>query len=194
MSNNKKRNQNPAKGTIEDAAKALKDNQEGTDSSEETTEEETTEDQLEQETSREEQPEGKIGTECDQQGSEQSKPGPTSSEETTGEVFVPTETEIKAFAQRLADNPHQLAAFRRTLTMAESIIKDQAKGPRKSPEEMAAINFQALVNTYGKDFVTAKKGTNNKYFSRKAWNGMGKNKNGWSEVTKEMPEVAAPKA
>lgn len=58
-----------------------------------------------------------------------------------------------------------------------------------SVEEMASINYNRLVSQYGKDFVTAQKGSNKQYFSRHSWVQMPKDKYGWTEITTPLPEL-----
>lgn len=58
-----------------------------------------------------------------------------------------------------------------------------------SVEEMASINYNRLVSQYGKDFVTAQKGSNKQYFSRHSWVQMPNDKYGWVEITTPLPEL-----
>lgn len=107
---------------------------------------------------------------------------------------VPDAEACKEFGERLSNSPAHLEAFRETIAIADRLIAERNAAPKKTLEEMEVVNYQRLVNQYGKDFVTAKRGTNKGYFSRKAWNAM-KQKRGWEEIVKTMPEVqeaAAP--
>jgi hypothetical protein len=106
----------------------------------------------------------------------------------SGDVNVPTDEQIEHSAQVMAKNADLLDACRKTVARAEQIVKEREQGTKKTVEELAAANYQRLVDTYGKDFVTARKGNNRGYYSRKAWNQM-KNKRGWEEVTPNMPEL-----
>jgi hypothetical protein len=103
-------------------------------------------------------------------------------------IPAPSESQCAEFAKALANSPEHYEAFKKTLAAADAIIAERARGPRKTLAELETDNYNRLVAKYGKDFVTAKKGTNSGYYSRKTWNAM-KNKRGWVEVTKTMPEV-----
>jgi len=87
-----------------------------------------------------------------------------------------------------------------SVLVAREIVKraDEIEAAANAPvpmtdEEVATASYTRLVSMYGKDFVQATKGANQKYFSRTTWNNMGAKKNGWVEVKKEMPEVAGGK-
>lgn len=199
------------KGSVEDAANALKQSQEGGKAGEDTGGG-TTEDQGEKKPGESQTgTAGSEGAEAGQagegsEGGEQSggsQEGGKAGEEDHGagledlsdEVVeeiptpVPDDAACEKFAKQLVKSPAHLEAFRKTLAIADSIVKSQSQGPLKTAEELQSENYLRLVNKYGKDFVTAERGTNKAYYSRKAWNGM-KNKQGWAEVKRTMPEAA----
>lgn len=216
MSSNKNKTGGTGKGSVEDAAKAVKRSQEGGTSGE-SQESGGTEDQGGEQKSGEEQPQdeaGGAGSEGDTKpgeagaGTESAGAG-ESQESASGEekkpdkdledlskeeseetdMPVPDAAACEKFAKQLAKSPAHLESFRNTLAMADAMVSEKNKGPKKTVEEMETANYLRLVDTYGKDFVTAARGTNKGYYSRKAWNAM-KNKRGWIEVTKAMPEAA----
>ena len=156
--------------------------------------------EAQEETVKPEQPEGEkpVVVELEVKPESEVKPEePVKPEEVQPEsknipfVPVPNEEQIEMSAQHMVENPDLFDACQRTVDRARAIIAERNAEPKLTVEQMEQKNYDRLVATYGKDFVTAKKGTNQGYFSRKSWNAMGKNKRGWAEVTKEMPEVAA---
>ncbi len=91
-----------------------------------------------------------------------------------------------------AGNETIVANARKIIAVADSKAKQKNKTApvvTKDDDELTAAMHLRNVKKYGKDFVTAKRGTNQMYFTRAAWNSMGKNKQGWVEQTKEMPEA-----
>lgn len=189
-------------GTIEDAANALKMNAEGggpdgeqseggeqskADAGQEGGEnaEEVNEVKPEEqsgESKGEGQGEGQSETENAEEG-EQS--------EQKHLIPVPNAEEIEHSAQYMAEHHELFEACKKTVERARAIIAERNAPPKLSIEDLAAANYDRIVQKYGKDFVTAQKGNNKKYFTRRAWNNLGKNKQGWAEITKVMPEVQA---
>lgn len=103
----------------------------------------------------------------------------------TGIMPIFTDEDINAMASR----PESVEIAGRILAEAKRIQAEKNQPPAKTEEEIAAIAYQRLLTKYGPDFVTAKKGKDNMYFSRITWNHLPKGKQGWVEVTKQMPEA-----
>lgn len=161
----------PAKGNVEDAAKVLKQSQ-----------------QKGEGTGDEEQPEiqGDAQPAEDLQQSESESPKVDNEDPWP----IPTAEQIEEYAKKIASNTDQLDAIRQVLKRAEEIASIPNTPVKMTAEDLKAANHTRLVATYGKDFVTARKGNNKQYYTRKSWSQMGKGKMGWTEVTETMPEVA----
>lgn len=93
---------------------------------------------------------------------------------------APTAMEIDA----AANNADFVAACRKVIKRA-----DEIKAGNVAPAKMSSEVYDRLVKKYGKDFVTAQKGTNTTYFSRRTFSAMSGNKQGWKEVSQVMPET-----
>jgi hypothetical protein len=104
-------------------------------------------------------------------------------------VLIANEDSGVVDAEYLANNEAELVKFETLVKEARAIITERNKPKPLSVEEMEGINYQRLVDRYGKDFVTAKKGNQQTYFTRKSWIALGANRNGWVEVTPEHPEL-----
>lgn len=193
MATTVKKNKEPKKGSIEDAAKILKQSKESKDNADDDNAgKESNVIPLGSPAPGDTQPPGEgdqaMPTEesgsidNNQLGEDVAPSGP--------DFPIPTAKQIQDSAEMLAKNPDLLEAFKNTIAVAEQIIADRDQPVKLTADELKAENHARIVATYGKDFVTAKKGNNKGYYSRKSWNQMGKNKMGWTEVTEVMPEVA----
>lgn len=100
-------------------------------------------------------------------------------------VTPPSEDEVT----EMAGNADFVLQCRRVVARAEELEAERNRPIPKTIPEMEADNYARLQQKYGKDFVTAERKKNTKYFSRMTWNSMGNNKQGWKEVTKTMPEL-----
>ncbi len=126
----------------------------------------------------------------EQETKPEEKPEPEAVEEGPAIVPLPTEEQIEGMTNMLAANPAHIPVMEKCILKAKQIVAAKAAGTPQTAEEKEAAYYAKLVRLYGKDFVTAKRGNNSGFFSRKTWNMMGKDKKGWAEVTKAMPEVA----
>lgn len=123
---------------------------------------------------------------------EPNQPGSPEDDEEKEMVFpIPNADQIESSAQILASQPDLIQAMRLTIERAEAIVTERDQPERMNADDMKAANRARLVLTYGKDFVTARKGNNKGYYNRKSWNMMGTNHMGWVEVTETMPETEA---
>lgn len=95
---------------------------------------------------------------------------------------VPTGEDIEKTAAYLADNPEKIKEGETLIARAKEIIAQRNQPAAKTTAELETEAYDRIVRKYGKDFVTANRGTSQKYFTRTQWVGMGKNKQGWVEV------------
>lgn len=92
-------------------------------------------------------------------------------------------------AEDLANDALFLEQVETLVAEAKAIIKERNKPAPLTDEQKAIMNHEALVKKHGKDYVKAKNGNRQTVFSRTAWVGMGKNKNGWVEMQPDLPEL-----
>lgn len=98
-------------------------------------------------------------------------------------------THLVMTSEDIADNPLLLSNLENMIAEAKAIIKERNKPAPLTDEQKAIMNHEALVKKHGKDYVKAKNGNRQTVFSRTAWVGMGKNKNGWVEMQPDLPEL-----
>lgn len=192
-------------GNVDDAAKALQKSQKDKEAQKDAKDKEGDDGEAGADKDPKEGEDGATPEPEAQQNGDGQTPAPIEPAVTTPEpVVTPApeepvvkEEDIERAGLQLADNPHLIEPAKRTIAIAEGIIADRNKPAPLNDEEQALALHQQKVQLHGPDYVDAErmqgKQKQTRTFSRQTWATLGRDKSGWKEITKEMPEAKAAK-